>query len=813
MPFDTAYLPKALRNIGSWAGANEIDPSKFLPYFDHCTDDVVILKDGRLMAMIKIEPVEFYLSSNAKRNGSRRLHFALLQLLASPDVEIYEHHVCHNNVKPFEQAPGGSPYWQEFCERYNSRTLRGLKQYDWFISIIVKPNLGTKTFFGRLTKSNPLVDDYALRLLNSKVRTIMAAFRNQAPVRLGSYRRHGVLFSAIGKAVALIGTTRAVEVPYAQPEGNLGHVIYRERVAHGPLGFLIERGGGRAHCSVGRMYGLNVYPKNPRIGMFDDLMSDVESIHGSRWVMTNYINPLNRAAANDRLSTLLKRLETNSSHGATDISDIEDALNDLAGSQEVRGHHAFTLAVHADTMPELDAYGAAIVDIVAGAGCSPAAGSGISKALYWLQYPGNIKFNPSPAVIGMNPFTELSSLEGHPTTTREAGDRHKKIRWGYPIFRYENAGGGAYDHELFDGQIGHTLYCGPSQSGKTTAVGTDISAATPLIGSKGTIVALDKDRSNKLAILNNGGTYVELRRGEESGAAPLRRMNNTHQDRNVICDLIFSMILRDGNGPLSEKAKGKIAQGVAFVMRQPPHKRELGTVHAFMPPAKNDPSDAANRFKPWCQGERLGWAFDGTSDGLDFSGRLVGVDYTQLLDDENVWNVMCDYLFYLAKKNMDGRRFILIGEEFQFLLNSDKCVEYFTDFLLTGRKNNVMVWVLIQQPESLLKHRIGPAILSQCRTRKLFKNELANHEAYCGGGEYGDGLHCTPQEYRQISATMTVGRWSVLIQRPGKSVLCRFDLSSMPEDIAILSGTPDSVRHWDKLSEQRKQFYETLPEV
>jgi type IV secretion system protein VirB4 len=290
-------------------------------------------------------------------------------------------------------------------------------------------------------------------------------------------------------------------------------------------------------------------------------------------------------------------------------------------------------------------------------------------------------------------------------------------------------------------------------------------------------------------------------------------MNNTQQDRNVICDLIFSMIMRDSNGPISEKAKGKIAQGVAFVMRQEPGKRELGTVHAFIPPAKNDPSDAANRFKPWCRGERLGWAFDGTSDGLDFSGRLCGVDYTQLLDDENVWNVMADYLFYLCKKSMDGRRFILIGEEFQFLLNSDKCVEYFTDFLLTGRKNNVMVWVLIQQPESLLNHTIGPAILSQCRTRKLFKNELASREAYCGGGKYGNGLNSTPQEYAQVREKMTVGKWSMLIQRPGKSVLVRFDLSDMPEDIAIVSGTPETVRHWDAMAEKRKEFYATLPEV
>jgi type IV secretion system protein VirB4 len=813
MPFDAGNLPKFARSFGNWNKGNETDPDKYVPYFDHVKDDVVILKDNRLMAMVQIEPTPYYLSNNAARNGNRLRHFALLQLLAGPDCEIYEHIVCHDNVPKFDGARGGSQYWREFSERWQSRVLRGLRQYDYFITIIMKPQKTIQSVFS-FKNRQPLPDEYALRALNAKVRTIMQAYRSQNPIRLGAYTAPGgVKYSAIGKALALIGTTRQIEVPFTSPAGNLDLAIYRDRVFHGTEGFGIERGGGRTYASVGRMYGFNSYPHSTRVGMFDKFFVDTNGLHGARWVMMNYINPLHRAVATDRLQLALDRMEAADSKGRSDMAAINDALDELKSSKETRGHHVWSFALHADDMEQLDAYGSVVADLIADAGATPATSLPVGIALYWTQFPGNIKFNPSPAVIGMNRFTELSGLEGHPTTTRPAESRNKKVRWGHPAMRYVNAAGGYYDHELFDGQIGHTLYCGPSGSGKTSGVGVDISAATALIGDKGAIVLLDKDRSNKLTILNNNGTYVELRRGVDSGAAPLRRMANTHQDRNVVCDLIYAMIMTDGGAALTESAKARIAMGVAFVMRQAPERRQLGTVHAFLPPAKQDPSDAANRLKPWCRGERLGWAFDGEFDGLDFSGRIAGVDYTELLDDPNVWSVAAGYLFHLAKKKMDGRRFIFVVEELKFLLESEICVKNFVDFLLTGRKNNVLFWPVIQQPEELFNHKIGPTILNQCRTRKLFKNELANREAYCGGGKYGDGLHCTPQEYRQIRETMAVGTWSVLIQRPSKSVLCRFDLSAMPEDISIVSGTPASVKHWDELSEQRKKFYETLPEA
>lgn len=817
MPFDAGRLPQFVSRFTGWSGGNERDAARLIPYFDHVRDDVVLLKDGGVMAMLRMEGLPYHLAANAERNGNARRHFALLQLLADTQTEVVEHLVCHDGVPVFRGADGGSDYWREMSDRYQHRALRGLRQLDWFVSIIVRPKAFSGSWLAgwrrKLAGGDPVVDVQTLRVLAAKVRTARAACRKQNPVRLGTYIIDGVAFSEIGEALSLIATTRRQRVPLAQPAGAFASVLYRDRVVHGPLGFLIERGGGRSRATVGRMIGLNVYPKKPRVGMFDPLLLDQEgTLVGVRWVMTNAARPLSRAQATDKLELTLRRMEKSEGRAISDQEDLEDALDDIASGQEVRAEHGWSLAIHHDDMERLDEAASTLVDMVAGAGCSPAPAGIAGEAMYWSQWPGNRHLCSQPATIGLRRLADLSSLEGHPVGA--AGAVADTPRWGAPLLRFATAGNTAYDHAMHDGQIGHTLFCGPSQGGKTVCLGACITAGTALVGERGTIIVLDKDRSNKLTVANNGGAYTELRRGDDSGAAPLKRLQNTTHDRATVVDLILGMIMADGGPPVSERAKARIQQGVAFTMRQPPWRRSIGAVHAWLPPSSIDPADAANRLKPWCQGERLGWAFDGEADRLDLDQRMVGVDITELLEDATVLPVMAAYILHLSGKVMDGkRRVIFVVEEGKFLLPKPEFAKRFEDIILTGRKKNVAFWFVTQQPEHLLAHELGPALLGQMRTRFLFKNEFANRNAYCGGGQWGDGLHATPQEYAQVREGMTAGAWSVLIQRPGKSVLCRFDLSSMPEDLAVLSGTPATVDLWDSIAAKRSEFINRLEEA
>ena len=51
-------------------------------------------------------------------------------------------------------------------------------------------------------------------------------------------------------------------------------------------------------------------------------------------------------------------------------------------------------------------------------------------------------------------------------------------------------------------------------------------------GSRGGMsVILDKDASNELSVLARGGYYVKIRKGRDSGMAPLKAVSNTPEAR------------------------------------------------------------------------------------------------------------------------------------------------------------------------------------------------------------------------------------------------------------------------------------------
>jgi type IV secretory pathway VirB4 component len=72
----------------------------------------------------------------------------------------------------------------------------------------------------------------------------------------------------------------------------------------------------------------------------------------------------------------------------------------------------------------------------------------------------------------------------------------------------------------------------------------------------------------------------------------------------------------------------------------------------------------------------------------------------------------------------------------------------------------------------------------------LFRNDKAVE------ADYRQGLGCTPAEFRVITEDMfALPYHTVLIKRQdGQSGLNRFDLSSIPQHLNILSGTPPRVR-------------------
>ena len=90
----------------------------------------------------------------------------------------------------------------------------------------------------------------------------------------------------------------------------------------------------------------------------------------------------------------------------------------------------------------------------------------------------------------------------------------------------------------------------------------------------------------------------------------------------------------------------------------------------------------------------------------------------------------------------------------------------------------------------MLDNEAGHALVKQARQMILFRNDKAVEK------DYRQGLGLTPAEFRAVSEGMFALTYhSVLIRRQdGQSEVNRFDLSSLPQHLNILSGTPSRVR-------------------
>ena len=171
--------------------------------------------------------------------------------------------------------------------------------------------------------------------------------------------------------------------------------------------------------------------------------------------------------------------------------------------------------------------------------------------------------------------------------------------WGEPLLRFPTIGGTPYDFTPHIQDVGHTAVFGRVGSGKTVLL-TTIAMMADKAGA--TVVFMDKGRGAEAAIRAAGGRYLVFRRGEPSGAAPLRALPDTGPSRAFLEHWITGLIETDGHGPLKPGEPLRLARGVACQMRMSPQERSLAGVREFLGYA--DPMGAGVRLRSGSAADR-----------------------------------------------------------------------------------------------------------------------------------------------------------------------------------------------------------------
>lgn len=749
----------------------EREPEEYLPYLGHVSNGIVLLDNGSLLAMLRLDGVAWELADADEINSRHEMLSGLLRNIADERFVLTSHLVrTMDDGKQHPQTSCRSSFGRDLDRAYRARLDDGrLYRNELYLSVLLRAPGAS----GRQRRAK-IVPAALRERLEDLLGTIVASLPSYGVHRLGLRGETG-LFSEMGEALRLILTGQREPVPLVA--NRLGGAIYTDRVIVG--GEAIEiRLPGRSVFAAG--FGMREYPASTAPGMMSALLTAPYCC-----VLTQTFGFLAKNEATTLLERKQNRMKVAGDKAAVQMDDLSSAIEAVHGNRLVMGTHHLTLVAFANTLAALAEIAPIAKRHLAEAGAVVVREDRALEAVYWGQLPGNTALRSRPGAVTSRNFAAMSPFQGYP-----AGP--ERGHWGEPLTLFRTTGGTPYRFHLHAStatvtDLGNVFMAGPSGSGKTTLLALILTLAER---HDATTVLFDKDRGAEILVRAMGGTYLVLPNGSPTGLAPLRALSNTPHDIEFLTQLVTGLVSPDAG--LKPDITRRLEQGLSALMSLPPEHRSLGELRAFL--GQSDPDGIGARLEKWCKGGSLGWVLDNDADDLSLDTTSMGFDMTAVLDDRATRGPIMAYLFHRVESLVDGRRLILAIDEFWKALADPAFRELVNDKLKTIRKQNGAVILATQSPRDALQSKIAHSIIEQCPTQILMPNPRADE------ADYIDGLKLTAAEFRAVREDLAMGGGRRFLLKQGSaSVACEMDLNGLEDFVAVLSGRSKTLGLMDKL--------------
>lgn len=695
----------------------------------------------------------------------------LLRTIASPHLAVWSH-----IVRRIEQTYPVGDFAPGFASRLNSKyrdhCLSGAKMLvnELYITLVYRPAANkVDRFFGRfekISRESLLNEQLAgLAALDELEDTVKVALQRYDAEVLGVYQHQGHLYSELLEFFGFLTNGEWQRMPL--PQGDLRAFIATSRPFFGTESLAYKTPAGTRY---GAMLGIKEYPAVTGPGMLDALLAEP-----FEFILTQSLVFMNKQEAQRLLERQRAVMINAGDLAASQIDELELALDDLISNRFVFGRYHFTLQLLADSAHALrDCVGQART-VLSDTGMVVAREDSANEAAYWAQLPGNFEFRTRPAPLTSRNFAGLSAFHNYPTGKRE------RNHWGPAVTLLRTASGGPLYFNFHRFDVGNTTIIGPTGSGKTATQNFMISQLQKF---DPTVVFIDLNAGARIYICAMRGRYQSLRNGIATGWNPLQLAPSAANLEFIEAWLRNLARARDSEGraiPLSSHDDAAISNAVAGVMELPRAQRRLTQVLSFLDVTDTD--GIYYRVARWTAGHQLGWVFDNAGDSLDFNAcKMFGFDMTELLDNDEVRSNALYYLMYRIDCAMDGRRFVCFMDEFWRLLQDEVFEDFANRKLKTIRKQNGFLVFGTQSPKDTLRSPIAHTIIEQCPTLILMPNPKATHE------DYVDGLHCSEREFDVVKA-LPEGSRQFLVKQGHNSVIAELNLHGFDDELAVLSGT------------------------
>ncbi|AYG62362.1 VirB4 family type IV secretion system protein [Rhizobium jaguaris] len=761
--------------------SRELEPETFIPYVRHVDETVIALDSRALIVMIALEGVSFETADAFDLNSLQRNLNTLYRNIADERLAIWTH-IIRRRDNAYPDGEFANPFSATVNDKYRQRMVgEDLFRNDLYLTLLWHPgrdpaeqlaNLLSRLRKARRTAAE--LDEDSLKHLHDKVAGVTAGLQRFAPRVLSLYDRDGILFSEPSEVLHQLVGGRREPVPLT--EGRISSAIYSDRVIVGRETVEIRHEGSNRYAG---MFGFKEYPARTRGGMLDGILTAPFEL-----ILTQSFAFMSKTDARTVMGRKQNQMVSSGDKAVSQIEELDAAMDELESNHFVLGEHHLTLCVFASSVKELtDNLAKARSHLTNGGAVVAREDLGL-EAAWWAQLPGNFRYRARSGAITSRNFAALSPYHSYPLGRKDGNE------WGPAVAMLKTASGSPFYFNFHYGDLGNTFVCGPSGAGKTVLVNFMLSQ---LEKHDPHMVFFDKDRGSDLFVRAAGGTYLPLRNGVPTSCAPLKALELTPQNKVFLARWIGKLV-GSAARQFSVSEVGDIALAIEGLSDLPREQRSIGALRTFL--NNTDPEGIAARLRHWERGGPLGWVFDNETDDIGIGAKFLGYDMTDFLDNEEIRTPLMAYLFHRVEQLIDGRRIIIVIDEFWRALQDESFLDLAQNKLKTIRKQNGLMLFATQSPRDAINSPIAHTIIEQCPTQIFLPNPRGNH------ADYVDGFKLTEREFELISRELSVESRRFIVKQGHNSVVAELKLNGFDDELAILSGRTANVELADAIRDE-----------
>jgi type IV secretion system protein VirB4 len=767
-----------------WKQAHAENPlARFVPFSSLLSEHDVMTRGGDVLRVWRLDGVPFECADDFVIAERHEALCSLLRNLAGGQWAVWTHRL-HRVVRDELQHPTEAGFARDLSLAYQAQLQHHrMMSNELYLTLVYRPNASR---IGRAMQSTQRsraaiaqAQAEALRVMEERSALIARVLRGFAPELLGVREARGQRYSEVAEFLGYLvnGCWRAV--PAAA--GPLYRTLPNTRLSFGGDKLELRQGESRRYAAL---VDIKEYADAVQPGILNALLYEA-----SEFIETQSFSILPRREAMRALELQRDQLIASDDVVASQVAEMDVALNELGDGQFCMGEYHYSLVVFGDDVADAGRRAAQAIGAVGEASSlqmSPV--DLVADAAWFAQWPGNWQWRPRDAKLSSRAFAALASGHNFARGKRDGnpwGQALALLRTpsGQPF--YLNLHASPEGEDSADKKLpGNTLIIGSTGVGKTT-LEMFLLTLTRKWSPAPRLVLFDLDRGCEIAIRALGGRYFTLEAGKPTHLNPLQR--EPTPARIQFWEQLIRTCIDTPAMPLLPSDERAIADAIQAVAMMPAQLRRFSTVRQNLPKAGDN--SLFERLGRWCQGGALGWVFDQADDrllNLD-AAAVIGFDTTEFLDLPEVRTPVMLYLLQVIEELVNGERLIYVISEFWKALDHPIFSDFAKQKQKTIRKQNGLGIFDTQSPSDVLRHPIGRTMVEQSVT-KIF---LANPEAV--REEYVEGFGLSETEYDTVRSLGAQGGRRFLVKQGHASAICELDLAGLDDFITVLSATTDNV--------------------